>query len=82
MQAADWYEHADLSELRALIELASSSPIANELIDFDRLRLAVEEWPTEGFERMDVIQKFVGAVPTTVATALFIQHFERIAGTA
>jgi asparagine synthase (glutamine-hydrolysing) len=82
MQAADWYEHADLSELRALIEVASSSPIANELIDFDRLRLAVEEWPTEGFERMDVIQKFVGAVPTTVATALFIQHFERMAGTA
>ena len=29
---------------------------------------------------MDVIEKFVGFVPTTLATALFIKEFEPIAG--
>lgn len=79
-QAADWHEHADLTELRAMIERASTSAAASELIDFQRLLRAVDDWPSSGFERTDVMEKFVGFVPTTLATALFVQEFESIAG--
>jgi asparagine synthase (glutamine-hydrolysing) len=77
-QAADWYEclGAIRGELLAELGTLRESAVARRLIDLERLRAALEDWPKtarEAAERADVYQS---AIPRGVAVGYFIRRVE------
>jgi asparagine synthase (glutamine-hydrolysing) len=77
-QAADWYEclGAIRGELLAELALEEKSGVARRLIDFARLRAALEDWPKtaqEAAERADVYQS---AIPRGMAVGYFVRRIE------
>jgi asparagine synthase (glutamine-hydrolysing) len=77
-QAADWYEclGAIRGELLAELALEEKSGVARRLIDFARLRAALENWPKtaeEAAERADVYQS---AIPRGMAVGYFVRRIE------
>lgn len=79
LQSADWYERSSIRDCMALADEISASDAARELIDFDALRLAIGRWPTAHFERFSTYQIYAHQIPLTLATGLFLLHFERLA---
>jgi asparagine synthase (glutamine-hydrolysing) len=83
-QAADWYEclGAIHGELLAELALEEKSGVAARLIDFERLRAALEDWPKtaqEAAERADVYQS---AIPRGMAVGYFVRRVEEERATA
>jgi asparagine synthase (glutamine-hydrolysing) len=81
-QAADWYEclGAIREELLAELALEEKSGVASRLIDFARLRAALEDWPktaAEAAERADVYQS---AIPRGMAVGYFVRRVEEEKG--
>jgi asparagine synthase (glutamine-hydrolysing) len=77
-QAADWYECLGAIRGELLLELAleEKSGVAARLIDFARLRAALEDWPKtaqEATERADVYQS---AIPRGMAVGYFVRRLE------
>ena len=78
LQAADWYltmgsRRQELMNELALIRL---SPMANRLLDLDRLQMLLENWPTGGFETQEVIYSWHLALSRGIAAGHFIRRFE------
>ncbi len=74
-QAADWHE--GLTAARAdvaaeLNRLAACAPAAKTL-DIDRLKRLVENWPTSGWERDDVIRPYRLALLRGIAAGHFLR---------
>jgi asparagine synthase (glutamine-hydrolysing) len=77
-QAADWYECLGAIRGELLAELAEeeTSGVARRLIDFARLRAALEDWPKTAeaaAERADVYQS---AIPRGMAVGYFVRRVE------
>src|SRR3984885_3209957 len=55
-QSADWY--VSLEAVRGRMAAGGQrlrcSPLASRLLDLDRMQRLIEEWPSSGFERLDV----------------------------
>lgn len=72
-QAGDWHrgmsEH--LPKIAALIEQIGADPVASSLVDVDRLRDWVRDWPTGGWDRLDVIGRYRTALPQALNAGLF-----------
>lgn len=78
LQAADWYltlgsRRQELLDELALIRL---SPMANRLLDLDRLQTLLENWPTSGFEKQEVIYSWHYALSRGIAAGHFIRKYE------
>ncbi len=60
LQAVDWHEGltAARSEARAMVERIASSRPVTHLLDVARLQRLVDDWPTGGWERDDVVQAY------------------------
>jgi asparagine synthase (glutamine-hydrolysing) len=77
-QAADWYEGltAARHEIAAELNRMERSARARRTLDLPRLRRLVEEWPTEGWHRAEVVQNYRLALTRAVAASRFIRFVE------
>jgi len=77
-QSADWYESLSRirGELAAEIALEQESPGARRLIDLERLRKALEEWPRTAQEAALKDGIYDAAIPRGIAVGYFIRRIE------
>jgi asparagine synthase (glutamine-hydrolysing) len=75
LQSADWYERLGAQRGRLLEELGrleACAPLA-ERTDVAKLRTAIEDWPTQGWEQRETVQFYAVALMRTLCAA----HFAR-----
>jgi asparagine synthase (glutamine-hydrolysing) len=77
-QAADWYECLSRirGELAAELALEQASPGARRLIDLERLRKALDEWPRTAQEAAQKDELYQSAIPRGMAVGYFIRRIE------
>jgi asparagine synthase (glutamine-hydrolysing) len=77
-QAADWYEGLSRihGELATELALEQESPGARRLIDLERLRGALEEWPRTAQEAALKDGIYDSAIPRGIAVGYFIRRTE------
>jgi asparagine synthase (glutamine-hydrolysing) len=78
LQSADWFltmgaRRREMAEELARIRM---SPLANRLLDLDRLGRLLETWPGEGFERASVSDSWHLALVRGLSVGNFIRQFE------
>jgi asparagine synthase (glutamine-hydrolysing) len=78
LQSADWFlvMGARLQQMKAELALIRTSPMANRLLDLDRLGNLLENWPTQGFERAEIADSWHYALSRGIAAGQFIRQFE------
>ena len=81
-QAADWYESLSRirGELAAELALEMESPGARRLIDLDRLRSALDDWPRTAQQAAQQDETCSSAIPRGIAVGYFIRRIEEEAG--
>jgi asparagine synthase (glutamine-hydrolysing) len=80
LQSPDWYEgiDKDLAAVRAEISQIARTAGADEVMDSAWLEDAVSSWPSEGWEREDVVMRYRHGL----LYGLSVGHFmRRVAGT-
>lgn len=72
-QAGDWHEGMTmhLPAIAALIEAIARDDAASSLVDVGRLRQWLRDWPTGGWERLDVIGRYRTALPQALNAGAF-----------
>ena len=75
-QGADWYERLTQADARALFEEICSSTEATELLDTDKVRSAIDAWPSRGWADARIISLYRVRLPIALLTGVFIQEFE------
>jgi asparagine synthase (glutamine-hydrolysing) len=80
-QGADWHLRFTKSDALALLEEVSASR-ASELLDFDKMRAAIERWPTGGWAEPGTMEIYRSSLPAALATGVFLQEFESLASAA
>ena len=55
-QSADWYLNLEAvrGRMAAELERLQGSPLASRMLDLARMRSLLENWPSSGFERLDI----------------------------
>ena len=82
LQSPDWFEKLERRRTilaQEIVEL-SASPLARRAIDLDRLARAVENWPTGGWEKEEIIEEYQLALTRGVAGARFLRWTESVNG--
>ena len=86
LQSADWAMRFTQAEAIALLEEISASPTAHELLDVDRMRHAIDRWPTEQWNRPVPHFTYRVALMSALAAGMFALVHEQapatLAGTA
>ena len=77
-QAADWHEclGGTRGELLSELALEEQSPMARRLIDLERLRGALEDWPKTAQEAAENSVVYQSAIPRGVAVGYFVRRAE------
>jgi asparagine synthase (glutamine-hydrolysing) len=73
-QHADWYEALSEDALRSELEVLGGSAQASSLLDLDRLRELVAQWPTEGWETQPVVTTFRLGLLRALSAARFAER--------
>ena len=79
-QAPDWYEGLgnDLANVREEVAIIGRCAEASNVMDVAWLQEAIDSWPTEGWERDDIVMRY----RTGVLHGLSVGHFMRkVSGT-
>jgi asparagine synthase (glutamine-hydrolysing) len=81
-QAADWYEGLSRirGELAVELALEQESPGALRLIDLERLRKALDDWPRTAQDAAHQDESCSSAIPRGMAVGYFIRRIEEEAG--
>jgi asparagine synthase (glutamine-hydrolysing) len=76
LQAADWHERltAVRDRVAAEIELLGRCELAEKSIDLPRLRQLVENWPTAGWERDEVVSGYRFALLRAISAGYFLRR--------
>jgi asparagine synthase (glutamine-hydrolysing) len=76
LQAADWHERltAVRGRVATEIELLSRCELAEKIIDLPRLRQLVENWPTGGWERDEVVSAYRFALLRAISAGHFLRR--------
>jgi asparagine synthase (glutamine-hydrolysing) len=74
-QAADWYERLTQADARALLEQISATAAVGEILDTDKIRSAIDAWPTHGWADARTIANYRVRLPIALLTGVFIQEF-------
>jgi asparagine synthase (glutamine-hydrolysing) len=76
LQSADWYEGltAARDQIAAELSQMDSCPAVARMIDLPRLRQLVEKWPSEGWERSDIINSYYFALVRAVSAGHFLRR--------
>jgi asparagine synthase (glutamine-hydrolysing) len=78
LQSADWYEK--LSKRRHTVALEidalSRSPLARQMLDLDRLKSLVRQWPEQGWHTRRVSRHYELALPRAIAAGRFLRWLD------
>jgi asparagine synthase (glutamine-hydrolysing) len=57
-QSADWYQNLEAvrGRMAGELERLQGSPLASRMLDLARMRSLLQNWPTSGFERPDIMR--------------------------
>jgi asparagine synthase (glutamine-hydrolysing) len=77
-QSADWYVSlgAVRGRMAAEVERLRYSPLASRLLDLDRMQRLIEEWPSSGFERLDVNRSHHIALTRGFSVGKFLMQYD------
>lgn len=81
-QGADWYERITPSAMREVLEEISCCTAATELLDFAKLRAAIDSWPNRGRADSRTLVIYRTRLPIALATGVFLQEFESLMSTS
>ena len=81
-QSADWYVNmgAVRDRMAAEVERLQSSALARRLLDLERMRSLIENWPSSGFERLDVNRSHHIALPRGFSVGRFLLQYDPAKG--
>lgn len=77
LQGADWAARFTRSDALSIFEEISASPTAGELFDLERMRDAVERWPTRDWNEPELLHEFPNALIPALAVGLFASAYDR-----
>jgi asparagine synthase (glutamine-hydrolysing) len=77
-QSADWYMNtgAVRGRMAAEVERLQSSPLASRMLDLARMRSLIENWPSSGFERLDVNRSHHIALTRGISVGRFLLQYD------
>ena len=77
-QSADWYVNvgAVRGRMAAEVERLQSSPLASRMLDLTRMRSLIENWPSSGFERLDVNRSHHIALTRGFSVGRFLMQYD------
>jgi asparagine synthase (glutamine-hydrolysing) len=78
IQSADWYVSltAVRGRMAAEVERLQASPLASRMLDLDRMRRLIEDWPTSGFERLDINRSHHVALTRGFSVGRFLLQYD------
>lgn len=78
LQSADWYETAgrEREEMAAELDRLEASPTAARLLDLKSMRQALDDWPTTGWTRQEVISEYKLKLLRGLSVGMFIRKME------
>jgi asparagine synthase (glutamine-hydrolysing) len=62
--------------MAAEVERLRYSPLASRLLDLDRMQRLIEEWPSSGFERLDVNRSHHIALSRGFSVGKFLMQYD------
>jgi asparagine synthase (glutamine-hydrolysing) len=77
-QSADWYVNmgAVRDRMTAEVERLQSSPLASRMLDLARMRSLIENWPSSGFEGLDVNRSHHIALTRGFSVGRFLLQYD------
>jgi asparagine synthase (glutamine-hydrolysing) len=77
-QSADWYVNVGTVRSRMAAEVVrlQSSPLASRMLDLARMRSLIENWPSSGFERLDVNRSHHIALTRGFSVGRFLMQYD------
>ena len=77
-QSADWYVSmgAVRGRMTAELEQLQSSPLASHMLDLARMRSLIENWPSSGFERLDLNRSHHIALSRGFSVGKFLLQYD------
>jgi asparagine synthase (glutamine-hydrolysing) len=78
IQSADWYVNlgAVRGRMAAEVERLQTSPLASRMLDLPRMRSLIENWPSSGFERLDVNRTHHIALTRGFSVGRFLMQYD------
>jgi asparagine synthase (glutamine-hydrolysing) len=71
LQAADWALRFTQADARAMLEDISVSATAQELFDLERMRAAIDNWPTQDWNQLSVLAHYRSSLIGALASGMF-----------
>jgi asparagine synthase (glutamine-hydrolysing) len=77
-QSADWHVNMGAVRDRMLAEVArlKTSPLASELLDLARMQSLIENWPTAGFDRSEIMDSYHIALTRGFSVGRFLLRYD------
>jgi asparagine synthase (glutamine-hydrolysing) len=78
LQSADWYLNlaAVRGRMSTEIERLRSSPLASRMLDLQRMSSLIENWPSHGFERYEVMSSHHIALTRGLSVGRFLMQYD------
>jgi asparagine synthase (glutamine-hydrolysing) len=78
LQSADWYLNlaAVRGRMATEVERLRSSPLASRMLDLQRMSSLIENWPSHGFERHDVMSSHHIALTRGLSVGRFLMQYD------
>jgi asparagine synthase (glutamine-hydrolysing) len=77
-QAADWYLNlgAVRGRMAAEVDRLQTSPLASRMLDLDRMRSLIDNWPSSGFDRLDINRSHHIALTRGFSVGRFLMQYD------
>jgi asparagine synthase (glutamine-hydrolysing) len=76
LQSADWAIRLSQADAFALLEEISSSRVAGDFLDLDRMRRTIERWPTRDWSQPSIAQEFRLALLDAIGVGMFAAAYD------
>lgn len=76
LQSGDWAIRLSQKDAFGLLEEISSSRVAHDLLDLDRMQRAIERWPTRDWNSPSVTQEFRRALLDAIGVGMFAAVYD------
>jgi asparagine synthase (glutamine-hydrolysing) len=78
LQSADWYLNlaAVRGRMATEVERLRSSPLASRMLDLQRMSSLIENWPSHGFERHEVMSSHHIALTRGLSVGRFLMQYD------
>jgi asparagine synthase (glutamine-hydrolysing) len=76
LQSADWAIRLSQADAFALLEEISSSRVAGDFLDLDRMRKTIERWPARDWNQPAIAQEFRLALLDAIGVGMFAAAYD------